>query len=268
MFEGNATPQFPGSRLSEDTPGLVEDIQAAARRLGEFDGSLVVVSSTNNPAAEELLRVVEPLLNQEVLRVGTEIKIPVVLGNDKDAKTGQDRLLNALAAFDVYEQACVIVDAGTAVTVDFIDGAGIFQGGAIAPGARIALAAMHEHTAALPRLELARPEERAFGRNTQQAMLNGVYFGIRGMVRTLVERYAEAFGAFPPVIATGGDALLLFEDDEIIDKIVPDLTLRGIAAACGLHPEHRKKAADAAAEQEAEDAEEDDADSASGGRLG
>jgi len=240
MFEGHATPQYPGMKASDDVDGLVEALVASARRLGEYDGSLVVMSSTNNPAAEELTRALEPKLNQELLRIGTDVKIPIEIGTDKEAKTGQDRLLNALAAFDVYEQACAIIDAGTAITIDFVDGEGIFQGGAIAPGARMALAAMHEHTSALPMIELARPEERAFGRNTEQAMLNGVYYGIRGMVRALVERYAEAFEAFPPVIATGGDAILLFENDEIVDKIVPDLTLRGIAAAVGLRPQGKK----------------------------
>lgn len=249
MFEGHATPQHPGTLPSDSTEELAAAIEAAARRLGEYDGSLVVVSSTNNPAAEAFIRAVEPRLNQELLRVGNEVKVPIEIATDKDAKTGQDRLLNALAAYDVYEQACVVVDAGTAVTVDFVDGDGVFQGGAIASGARMMLAAMHEHTAALPRIEPARPEERAYGRNTEQAMLNGMYYGIRGLVRTMVERYAEAFGAFPPVIATGGDAIMLFENDEFIDKIVPDLTLRGIAGACGLpapgKPEHGSDTKDA-----------------------
>jgi type III pantothenate kinase len=244
LFDGNATPKHPGTRPSDQTEDLATAIEAAARRLGEFDGSLVVVSSTNNPAAEAFIRAVEPRLNQELLRVGTDVKVPIEVATDRDAKTGQDRLLNALAAYDVYEQACVIVDAGTAVTVDFVDGDGVFQGGAIAPGARMALMAMHEHTAALPRIEAARPDDRAFGRNTEQAMLNGMYYSIRGLVRTLVERYAEAFGAFPPVIATGGDAIMLFENDEFIDKIVPDLTLRGIAGACGLQAEGKPEAKD------------------------
>jgi pantothenate kinase type III len=62
-------------------------------------------------------------------------------------------------------------------------------------------------------------------------MLLGVYEGIRGMVRRLVERYAEHYGAFPMVVATGGDAETLFSGDDLVDRIAPDLVLRGIAVA-------------------------------------
>ena len=94
---------------------------------------------------------------------------------------------------------------------------------------------MHEHTAALPDLPFRTPDVgEAFGRNTAQAMYQGVYHGIRGMVQQMVEQYAEAYGAFPMVIATGGDAQLLFGNDPLIDRIVPDLTLMGIVVAARL----------------------------------
>ena len=94
-----------------------------------------------------------------------------------------------------------------------MDGQGTFHGGAIAPGARMQLRALHEGTAALPEVALAAPDDDAFGRSTSQAMLHGVYHGVRGLVWKLVERYAEAYGAFPQVVATGGDAELLFRGD-------------------------------------------------------
>jgi pantothenate kinase type III len=90
---------------------------------------------------------------------------------------------------------------------------------------------MHEHTEALPDLAFAEPEDDAFGRSTGQAMLNGVFHGIRGTVQRLVERYSERYGAFPQIIATGGDAEVLFASDELVDHIVPDLTILGMAAA-------------------------------------
>ena len=93
------------------------------------------------------------------------------------------------------------------------------------------LQAMHEHTSALPEISFERPDNDAFGRSTAQAMLKGVYHGIRGMVWRLVEQYAVHYGAYPMVIATGGDAEILFGDDKLVDRIVPDLTLTGISAA-------------------------------------
>jgi type III pantothenate kinase len=76
------------------------------------------------------------------------------------------------------------------------------------------------------------PDDEPFGRDTEQAMLQGVVYGAQGLVRRLVERYAMAYDAYPMVVATGGDAGLLFEGDELVDRVVPHLTLRGIAVAC------------------------------------
>ncbi|MBL0926477.1 MAG: type III pantothenate kinase [Phycisphaerales bacterium] len=192
----------------------------------------IVIASVNEPAARALTEALAPLVTGEVYRVGVDLPIPMECATDEPAKTGQDRLLGALAAYEAAKQACVVIDAGTAITIDFVDGAGVFQGGAIAPGARMMLRALHRGTAALPEVELALPDDQTFGKNTQQAMLQGVVFGIRGMVRGLVERYAEAYQAYPLVIATGGDAELLFGGDDLVERIVPDLILQGIVAAC------------------------------------
>ncbi|MHC5028335.1 MAG: type III pantothenate kinase, partial [Planctomycetota bacterium] len=170
-------------------------------------------------------------LSTNVYIVGKDLPIPIGESLDPETITGVDRLLNAAAAYATLEQACVVVDAGTAITVDFVDGEGTFHGGAIAPGASMQLAALHQHTSALPALEFTKPDSEAFGKSTAQAMLHGVYDGIRGLVWRLVEKYAERYGAYPMVVVTGGDANVLFEDDELVNRLVPDLTLLGIAAA-------------------------------------
>ena len=149
----------------------------------------------------------------------------------------RDRLLNAAAAFDVLKQACVVVDAGTALTVDFVDGAGTFHGGAISPGGQLMLDSLHQRTALLPEVKFAKPDE-AVGHNTTEAMLAGAFHGLRGTVRELVELFAEHAGTFPMVIATGGDAPLLFADYPLIDRVVPDLTLMGLAVA--LRKQHER----------------------------
>jgi type III pantothenate kinase len=138
------------------------------------------------------------------------------------------------AAYEQMAKACVVVDAGTAVTVDCCNDTGDFLGGAIAPGARTMLQSLHEKTARLPQVELAVPSG-AFGKNTREAMLQGVYHGVRGMVRELVEQYATELGNWPDIIATGGDAQMLFEGWELIHAVSPDLTLYGIALAFAEH---------------------------------
>ena len=105
-------------------------------------------------------------------------------------------------------------------------------GAAILPGAMMQLTALHNGTSNLPELPFTAPDDSdVFGRSTSQAMLKGVYHGIRGAVQRLVEQYATQYGAFPQVIATGGDAETLFSSDELIDDIVVELGILGIAAA-------------------------------------
>ena len=221
----------PG-KISSDLHRIAnQDAADAARAIAALDEDApIVVASVNDPWTDQLVTALEAA-GRRTLRIGHEIGINMNHRVDDEQRTGIDRFLAARGAYQVFQQACVIVDAGTAVTVDFIDGEGTFEGGAIAPGARMSLAALAERTAALPEIELRPPESDPFGRNTAQAILNGIVYGIRGLVRVLTERYAEAFEAYPLIVATGGDAALIFKDDELIERIVPDLALIGVAVS-------------------------------------
>ncbi len=217
--------------LGNDEPaGIVDRILTWWTRLPEDAPRAVLVASVNDTLADRLASMLNDQLPDEIYRVGDDLPVPIAEDLDPETITGIDRLLNAAAAYNTVKQACVVVDAGTAVTVDFIDGAGTFHGGAIAPGAKMQLRALHEFTDSLPDIEFAGPPRADYGKSTSEAMLQGVYHGIRGLVRRLVEQYAEAYGAFPMVIVTGGDAQQLFADDDLVDRIVPHLTLLGIVA--------------------------------------
>jgi len=190
----------------------------------------VVIGSVHEARAK---RVADLITEREQLEVGwIEREINAAVGRqlDRESLVGADRLLNAAAAYHSVKQACAIVDAGTAVTVDFVDGAGTFHGGAILPGARVQLRALAEQTAQLPALEFTAPDE-PIGHSTAQAMYTGVYHGLRGAVRELIEKFAESTGGYPRILATGGDAHTLFDDYDLIETIVDDLTLRGIAVS-------------------------------------
>ncbi len=210
---------------------IVQCVLNGWKAIAERPRAAVAIASVNDDLADRVISAIEDQLSVELYRVGSDIPVPIGRQLDPETITGADRLLNAAAAYQAVKQACVVVDAGTAVTVDFVDGEGVFHGGAIAPGASMQLKAMHQYTSALPELDFHAPDKEAFGRSTAQAMLQGVYYGLRGMVWRLVEQYAERYGAYPMVIVTGGDAPVLFAEDELIDRIVPDLTLMGIAAA-------------------------------------
>jgi len=196
--------------------------------LREREDAVVMMSSVNPEIVERVEAQLGQHLERPVQRVERDLPIPIGRQLDPEALVGEDRLLNAAAAFDVLKQACVVIDAGTAITVDFVDGAGTFHGGAIAPGAQLMLDSLTQRTRHLPEVEFDRPTE-CIGHNTVEAMRCGVYYGLRGVVRELTEQYAEVAGAFPTVVATGGDGNLLFRDFDLVDRVVPDLTLRGIA---------------------------------------
>ncbi|MCE7973917.1 MAG: type III pantothenate kinase [Leptolyngbya sp. PLA1] len=220
----------PVSCTSQDP---AEASKAILGALAASPGLPVVIAGVNPPAQNALVASlkksgVSPLL------AGQDVPIPFA-DSLRDASTvGQDRMLCALGAFVRAEQACIIVDAGTAITVDFVDGEGVFQGGVIAPGLGMMLAALHARTAQLPavRFETPDPELGPFGKDTRHAMLLGVLAAARGAVRETIERYAEFYGAFPQIIATGGDAAILFENHDLVEHIVPDLQLIGMLEAC------------------------------------
>jgi type III pantothenate kinase len=228
LFSGaalQAVERFPNGEIAPAAQRVLEWWEAQGR------GPPVLVASVNDPVAKPLAAMIEGQIGNGVYHVGDDVPVPIGRQLDPETITGVDRLLNAAAAYDRIKQACIIVDAGTALTVDFVDGEGTFHGGAIAPGARMQLRSLHEGTAALPEVAFAAPDAEPIGRSTGQAMLNGVFHGIRGAVQRLVERYAESYGAFPMVIATGGDAEALFSDEGLVDRVVADLTLQGIAVA-------------------------------------
>ena len=218
--------------VANDEPSAaIEQAAAWWPAVSARDQPAVLIATVNEPVANRIRSALEDQLGCNAYIVGEDLPIPIGRQLDPETITGVDRLLNAAAAYASMKQACVVVDAGTAITVDFVDGDGTFHGGAIAPGAQMQLDALHRHTDALPELTFRAPDSADFGRSTADAMMTGVFHGIRGMVWRLVEHYAQAYGAYPPVVATGGDAALLFESDELIDRIVPDLALHGIVVA-------------------------------------
>lgn len=187
-----------------------------------------------NPAALKALEAAAAeAIDEPVLVVGRDLPAPIDTNLPNPSATGTDRLCAAAAAFDRLGVACVVADFGTAVTIDCIDDQGIFLGGAILPGLGLSAHSLHEGTAQLPLVDLANPKS-AFGKDTRQAILAGLVVGARGALRELVETYATELGHWPVVILTGGDAALVAGEvntSDLVQAIVPDLVLRGVAAA-------------------------------------
>lgn len=209
-------------------------IREAWAKIADTDDPGVAGASVNPVAMEGIEHAVNAATGAKVEWVGRDVDLPSKVLTDPPGDTGVDRIVNVAAAYEQLGKACVVVDAGTAITVDCCNDKGDFLGGAIAPGVGMMLNALHERTAKLPSVDFAIPQG-VFGRSTKEAIRQGVYFGVRGMVKELVENYATELGFWPDLIATGGDAARLFEGWELVHAISPDLTLYGIALAYTNH---------------------------------
>jgi type III pantothenate kinase len=209
-------------------------IKEAWLKIADAEGAAVAGATVNPPLIEPLEHAVEQATGEKIQWVGRDINLPIKVLTDEPSETGVDRVLNVAAAYEQMGKACVVVDAGTAVTVDCCNDTGDFLGGAIAPGVSVQIDALNEKTAKLPRVPFDVPKS-AFGKNTADAIRLGVYHGLRGLVRDAAEGYATELGFWPDVIATGGDAPKLFEHWELVHAIAPDLTLYGIALAFTNH---------------------------------
>ena len=144
------------------------------------------------------------------------------------ATVGADRLVNAREAYRRAGGPVMVVDFGTAVTLDCVSADGAYVGGAIAPGVRLGAAALHEHTALLPSIGLV-DDPPALAADTVSAMQSGVFWGTVGGVRELVRRLLAEQPPGTAVLATGGDAALFAPHVPEIQSVVPDLTLAGLS---------------------------------------
>lgn len=143
---------------------------------------------------------------------------------------GADRAVNAIAAHDSYEGDLIVIDFGTATTFDYIDYSGTYKGGSIAPGINLSLDALVTAAAKLPRIAIAAPATPStIGRNTEDQMLIGVFWGYVAMMEGIVARMTAEIGRPVKVIATGGLATLFDGHCDIFDAVEADLTLRGLA---------------------------------------
>jgi type III pantothenate kinase len=156
---------------------------------------------------------------------------------DEPRSLGADRAVNIIAAHEAHPGDLIIVDFGTATTFDAVDFTGAYKGGIIAPGINLSLDALVNATAKLPRIAVEPPKNissggnsrSVLGRNTEDQMHIGVFWGYVALLEGLVERMKAEIGRPAKVIATGGLAVLFDGHSAVFDVVEPDLTLKGMA---------------------------------------
>jgi type III pantothenate kinase len=198
---------------------------------GEKKRNGVIVVSSVKPAWTKLIQqIVKKNLGEKIYIIGKDVPLPMTLWVDEPDKVGTDRVVSAAAAYAVVEDAVVVADFGTAVTIDLVDENGIFQGGVICPGLEISAKALNENTAQLPHIKVAKPEA-PFGKNTTEAITCGLYYSAVATLQEVIRRYAEKIGKWPHTVLTGSAAETIKDDCEFIDSYVPNLVVKGIILA-------------------------------------
>jgi type III pantothenate kinase len=220
-------------RVASDRAKMPDEYAMLIRNLFDFeqfswtDVSGVALASVVPPLTGTFVEMCQHYLAHDPLVVTTEIATGVRVLTDYPAEVGADRILNALAAHRLYGSPAIVVDFGTATTFDAVSAEGDYIGGAIAPGLGIAAEALFSHTAKLQRIELI-PPPAAIGRNTVHCMQSGLILGYVGLVEGLVARIRAELGGKARVLATGGLAPLVAKETDVIETVVPMLTLEGL----------------------------------------
>jgi len=211
-----------GDELAERISGFME---LSGMELTDVDA--VAVSSVVPPLGTQYESLCERYLDAgECLVVGPGIRTGMPIRIDNPLEVGADRLVNAVAAYERFAGACVVVDFGTGINFDAVSASGEYLGGAIAPGVEISLTALTERGAQIPRIDLARPES-AIGKSTRGAIQSGVVYGFAGLIDGIARRITEELGE-TPFIATGGLAKAIVPFCETISEVDELLTLTGL----------------------------------------
>ncbi|HHT01821.1 MAG TPA: type III pantothenate kinase [Firmicutes bacterium] len=220
-------------RLSTLRGGTADEYGMTLRNLLSFDGFAitgfagVIIASVVPPLMpvfEEMARV---FLGVEPFVVGPGVKTGIDIKYDNPREVGADRIVNAVAALEKYGGPLIVVDFGTATTLDAISEDGCYLGGAIAPGIGISTEALFRHAAKLPRVELAKPRS-VIGKNTVESMQAGILYGFVGQVDELVHRMWREMDCPAKVIATGGLASLIASESKTIQEVDLLLTINGL----------------------------------------
>lgn len=195
------------------------------------DITQIIVGSVVPRAIHNLTVLAQKYFDVEPLIAGQgDAEWGISVDVDEPRSLGADRALNTIAAHAKYEGDLIVIDFGTATTFDAVDFNGAYKGGIIAPGINLSLDALVGNTAKLPRIAIEKPATNSvIGRNTEDQMLIGVYWGYVAMIEGLVERMRREIGRPARVVATGGLALLFDEHTDLFDAVDSDLTLDGLA---------------------------------------
>jgi type III pantothenate kinase len=211
-----------GDELADRIAGML-----ALREIPLTAITAMAVSSVVPPLGIEYEQIAARYLDGGCLLVGPGVKTGMPIRIENPHEVGADRLVNAVAAYERFGEACAVVDFGTGINFDVVSDAGEYLGGAIAPGIEISLTALAERAARIPRIDLAEPEG-AIGRSSRAAIQSGVVYGFAGLIDAIAHRIEAELGEGLDFVATGGLAEAIVPFCEAVDEVDDLLTLTGL----------------------------------------
>ncbi len=217
------------SEFDVSSHALVKDVHDALVA-NKVDTRLPLVIASVNPKGADMLEFAwRAMAGSKIVLLGRDLIVPIANKTKPPEKTGQDRLVNALAAKRRCGKDAIVVDFGTAITFDVLKN-GAYEGGVITPGIGLAMEALHQKTALLP---LVRPQGRppVVGHDTESAINAGVFYGYVGLVDNILRELTKTYKTKPAVLATGGYGAQIAPEIKAINEVLPHLTHEGIALA-------------------------------------
>lgn len=213
-------------RTEDETWIMLESVcRANHYDIHQVDG--IAISSVVPDMDPTYLKMAKKYLNVHPLFVDHTLDLKIKIKYDNPSNVGADRICNAVAAFEMVNQAVIVVDFGTATTFDIISKNAEYVGGIIAPGIETSAKILHQQAARLPLVGLSFPAS-VIGTSTETSMQSGLLFGAVEMIDGLISRIHRELQNDVPVIATGGLSKLIIDDLQTIHRTEPFLTLKGL----------------------------------------
>jgi type III pantothenate kinase len=214
------------NRTVDEHAMLILDL-FGSRGISASQVQAIICSNVVPPLMPIFIEFSQKYFGIDPLLVNVHMNTGLIFTYDDPQEIGADRIVNAVAGFEIYRRPLIIVDFGTATTFCAISGKGEYLGGLIAPGILISTEALVAKTAKLPKVELVRPK-RVIGKNTVSSMQAGTVIGFACLVDGLIMKMKEEMGGHPFVLATGGMAPIISPESKLIQEIRPHLTLEGL----------------------------------------
>jgi type III pantothenate kinase len=193
--------------------------------LGHVDG--IIIASVVPTLDAPLAAMAQRYFHTSPLFVTPDTDIGIKVMYDNPREVGADRVVNGVAAFNLYGGPAVVVDLGTTINFDVVSDKGEYLGGMICPGIGMSISGLFAKTARLPMVDFREPA-RLIGKNTVNSIQSGLYYGFVGMIDGIAERVVAELGPKTTVIATGGQARLVAAASRLVKETNEDLTLQGL----------------------------------------